>query len=102
MANDKPQIDFNFDTYKAEQTDGAFGIVIDGQHVELPPAAQLNGIDFFENSLKGDAFATVELLKELLTEEQYEKIRKSTSLASLKEFVSRYFKASGMGTDSGN
>lgn len=97
MAQDKPTVDFNFDTFKSETDHEPYGIVIDGKHVELQPAATLNGIAFFENSLKGDAHATVEMLKSVLTDEQYKAVRAKASLEALQAFVKGYLAASGLG-----
>lgn len=97
MAQDKPTVDFNFDTFKSEAEHKPYGIVIDGKHISLPPAADLKGIEFFENSLQGDGYATIELLKAILTEDQYQAVRKSATIESLQVFIKGYLAASGMG-----
>lgn len=97
MAQDKPTVDFNFDTFKSEAEHKPYGIVIDGKHVALPPASELKGIEFFENSMQGDAYATVAMLKAILTEEQYQSLRKAATIEALQAFIRGYLAASGMG-----
>lgn len=97
MATDKRQVDFNFDTYKSENQHEPFDIVIDGKAVQLPPAAELPGVEFFENALRGDAYATTQMLKTVLDADQYAKLRKVATIESLQAFVKGYLAASGLG-----
>lgn len=95
-------IAFNFDTFKAEAERKPFPIVIRGERVELPPAAEYSGIEFFENALKGDAYTTLQILKDLLTKDQYEALREDASIDKIKAFFDKYLADSGMKNSEGN
>lgn len=100
--NDKPAIDFNFDTYRAgAKPDYAF--VLGGRRHTIKNASQINGIQFFEKALKGDASATLHVLHEALDDDVFDEMRAAApGIEALNEFVKGYLTHGGIGGAEGN
>ena len=98
MATDKPAVNFNFDTYKADAGED-YAFILDGKRHTIPSAASLKGVQFFEAALGGDARATMHVLREVMTDAQLEKLRESAnnSIPALGAFVRDYLKQGGVG-----
>lgn len=95
----KPSVDFNFDTYKAEAGE-PFAFVHRGKRHEIKPLTELPGLTFFENALRGDAYATLEILKQALPEDIYDDLREAP-LSHITAFMEAYTAHAGL-TPEGN
>lgn len=96
---DKPQVNFNFDTYKAEANE-PFAFVHRGKRHEIEPLTELPGIAFFENALRGDAYATLEILHQALPKKIYDDLS-DAPLSHITAFMEAYTAHAGL-TPEGN
>lgn len=96
--NDKPNINLNLDSYKSEANTEPFTFVLNGQRFEFANAGDLDAFEFFDNSLRGEAYATTRVIEAALgSEDAYAEFKKAgLKLRQMQRLVSNYFEHGGI------
>ena len=96
---DKPQIHLNLDNYKTEANAEPFGFVLNGKRYEFINAGDLDAFEFFENALRGEAYATTAVIEAALGDDPdaYADFKKAgLRLRQMQHLVRNYFEHGGI------
>lgn len=97
MANDKPTVDFNLDTFTPEQKATPFAFVLGGKRYEMKPLDDLDAFDVLDAYTRSDVQATLDTLRLALGDDAYDDLRKTgVKKAGLDELQRRYLTHCGV------
>lgn len=99
--NDRPEVDFNLDTFRNEAETKPFVVVHDGRPYSFTHLDELDGWKAAEAFMGGDAGADVEVIK-LALGDDFDKFKSAKPLkrAAMTALVKRYLNHCGI--DTGN